>query len=60
MQKSCFNTGGKDLRTEEKAIIHNPYIRLGYDFRDQKIKQTLDMISKKFPACIVKDYELQA
>lgn len=57
--KKLIHYCGKDLRTEEKAIIHNPYIKLGYDFEDEKIKQSLDIISKKFPACIVKDYELQ-
>jgi hypothetical protein len=58
--KKLIHYWGKDLRTEEIAVIHNPYIRLGYDFENEKIKQSLDIISKKFPACIVQDYELQA
>lgn len=49
---------GKDIRTEQGAVMQNPYIRLGYEFNDDLIQQNLAVLARIFPACIVSNMEL--
>lgn len=50
---------GNDVRTEQKAILYNPYARLIGQFLDQEfVHSRLAVQSESIPACIVQDFEM--